>query len=71
MNEQRAREILGNTIQSDGSLREGQQYTYWKPGESNVTLDSDFTADELEAIAWWMRNAPTPDLTVSESRNGA
>lgn len=60
MNEAKAREILGDTIRPDGSLYHGLQYVYWVPEEKDVTLDSDFSADELEAIAWWMRNMGKP-----------
>lgn len=56
MTEQRAREILGDTIQPDGSLYCLGHYTAWKHEHDTITLDCHFTVDELEAIAWWMRN---------------
>lgn len=28
-----------------------------RPGNSEVILDGEFTADQLEAIAMWMRNS--------------
>ncbi len=56
MNETRAREILGDTVQPDYSLYCLGHYTHWTPGDKDATLDCQFTADELEAIAWWMRN---------------
>jgi hypothetical protein len=40
MTEQRAREILGDTLNA----------------EIIEEMKSRFTADQLEAIAWWMRN---------------
>lgn len=56
MNEERAREILANSIQPDGSLYCLGNYRSWIPGEDMICLDSYFSADELEAIVWWMRN---------------
>lgn len=47
MDESRAREILTNSMIKGIEDRAYKEY---------VTLDNDFTADELEAIAWWMRN---------------
>lgn len=29
----------------------------WHPGQPTISLDDAFTADQLEALAWWMRNA--------------
>lgn len=57
MTEPRAREILGSTIQSDGTLFNQGQYIAWPDaaGPEHVCLDDRFTADELEAIAFWMR----------------
>ena len=56
MDEKQAKEILGDNIKSpeDGlySLRE---YIHWNVGDDKATLDGKFTADELEATAWWMR----------------
>lgn len=58
MNEAEARETLGTTIETDNKLLCLGHYIYWNPDRNadTVTLDSEFTADELEAIAWWMRN---------------
>ncbi len=53
MNEQKAREILKDFIDSDGGLCEGA----WCPGDIIIDLyDAHFNADILEAMAWWMRN---------------
>jgi len=60
MTEARARVILGPAVNPDGSLDQLSQYLSWNPGEETACLDSDFEADELEAIAWWMRNTPAP-----------
>lgn len=55
MDESRAREILGEAVQEDGSLhRFLHQLIVWVPGLA-VRLSGEFTADELEAIAFWMR----------------
>jgi hypothetical protein len=58
LNGRRAREILGSSVQSDGSLHDTtQQYMWWSPGDSTITLDSEFTLEELEAIVWWLKNS--------------
>lgn len=55
MDEKQAREILGTWIKPDGGLYDGLQYLSYIPGDLDAMLDARFTADELEAIAWWMR----------------
>lgn len=57
MDEAKAREILKTAIQPDGGLHDRGQYLAWIPGKKLATLDAEFDADELEAIAWWMRNS--------------
>jgi hypothetical protein len=64
MNEQRAREILASAVYADsdelcGHIAGG--FLSWTPGRTEATLIGGegvdgFGADELEAIAWWMRN---------------
>lgn len=58
MDEKKAREILGSDIQDDESLYCLGRYLYWNKDEKNgdAVLDAEFSVDELEAIAWWMRN---------------
>lgn len=56
MDEAKARAILNTDVRSDGSLYCLGRYLSYTPGDSTACLDADFTADELEAIAWWMRN---------------
>lgn len=63
MTEERARTILGDTIQADGGLYCLGHYTAWTPGDKEACLDCNFAAEELEAIAFWMKNAPTPNTT--------
>ena len=59
MTEDEARELLSDSIQTDGSLDNLSLYLYYMPGEGlTATLDGDFTADDLEAIACWMRLHP-------------
>jgi lipase chaperone LimK len=61
MNEARARKILGKSIQPDGSLKAVDVWADWEAvGYEWVLLDDSYTAEELEAIAWWMRHASTP-----------
>jgi hypothetical protein len=58
MTEQRAREILGDWV--DGSCLSIPGYVHglegWRPGSESIRMDEWFTADQLEAIAWWMHN---------------
>ena len=56
MNEQRAREILKDCIQDDDGLYCLRHYMSWYPVTNTITLNDTFDADELEAIAWWIRN---------------
>jgi len=56
MNEEKAREILGDCISTTNELYAGLEYISWATGYTHACLDGHYTADELEAIAWWMRN---------------
>lgn len=65
MDEDRARDILGPIVQANGKLeRDPARGTLfpmtvdWSAAFSpeTVSLRGDFTADQLEAMAWWMRN---------------
>ena len=57
MDEKRANEILPDDVKAvDGGLTSLGWYLAWWPGNDTATLDGSFTADDLEAIAWWMRN---------------
>ncbi len=55
MLEEKARQELGDVIQEDNSLHSLSWYLAWDTDEHNACLDGRFSADELEAIAWWMR----------------
>jgi hypothetical protein len=57
MNEARAKEILGEPRMEDHPTWPDLCgiWTDWDGGE-DICLDGHFTAEELEAIAWWMRN---------------
>lgn len=56
MTEEDAMRILGESVHADNSLYSLGWYLCWIPKEASATLDGEFSADELEAIAWWMRN---------------
>jgi len=58
MDKQGAREILKDSIRDDGSLYNLGRYIAWTPGHIDACLNCSFTAEELEAVAWWMRNTP-------------
>jgi len=51
-----AKKILEEAIMADNSLHALDWYLRWNLNDKDVVLDGQFTADELEAIAWWMRN---------------
>lgn len=57
MTEERAREILGKYIQEDGGIYSLGHYMAWTPGDDDACLDCRFSADELEAISFWMRRS--------------
>ena len=59
MDETEARRILGKAIDPDNSISDGSNYMYWpnvRDGNDAIVIDGDFTEDEIEAIAWWMKN---------------
>ena len=58
MDEKRARKILGIAVTALNELDcVGNCITWPSNGDKKyVQVVAQFTADELEAIAWWMRN---------------
>lgn len=50
-----AAEHLKDLIQPDGGLYCLGWYTSWSPGDKQAVLDAEYTADDLEAIATYMR----------------
>lgn len=69
MKEAQARAILGNAIRGDQHLRCADGLVIkWRPGTSTVILEGRFRPEELEALAWWMRQhaettaGETPDV---------
>lgn len=54
MDEQRARQILGDLVLPNNGL----DFIAWD--DDGVTLDGTFNADDLEALAWWMRTFKVP-----------
>lgn len=55
MTEDQAAEILKEAIKPSGGLYNLGWYLDWS-GQKTAVMDGEFTADQLEAIAWWMRN---------------
>lgn len=53
---QEAKEILGDSVQEDGSLYDLSWYLCCNAGAPDATLDGKFTADELEAISVLMKS---------------
>lgn len=58
MDERRAREILGINPSDKRLVLDGLYLSggYVSIVNGRALPDGTFTADELEAIAWWMRN---------------
>ena len=56
MDEKQARKILEDEIESNGELYSLGRYIAWSINDAKATLDGSFTANDLEAIAWWMKN---------------
>ena len=58
MNEERAKKILSKFI-SDGNILTGETFLdhmLWFPWENTAGIEGEFTLEEIEALAWWMRN---------------
>lgn len=61
MTEERVHSILGDDIKPDGRLYCLGRYLAWSPEHPETAcLDADFSALELEAIAWWMKHKCGP-----------
>jgi hypothetical protein len=58
MTEAQACEILARWMHY-GELRCGSPWIDVSAGDGDVVLDGTFSPDELEAIAWWLRNKVT------------
>lgn len=56
MDREIAEKELASSIRPNGDLYNLGHYTAWAVGDDTICLDDNFTADELEAIVWWMRN---------------
>lgn len=60
MNNKKAKQILSNARLTDFSKDKiyvnSGKYLSALEGDKHATLDGEFTADELDAIATWMRN---------------
>jgi hypothetical protein len=55
-----AKNILGDSIQPNGNVEELRQYKQYYSGDTTICLDADFSADELEALAIYMRATAKP-----------
>ena len=55
MDEARARRVLGTAVKERGLFDSGWYLSYGF-GREDACLDGDFTAEQLEAIAWFMRH---------------
>lgn len=55
MNEERARQILTRYINKDNSMSSPIGCLTWD-GYPEININGNFDLEEIEAIAWWMRN---------------
>lgn len=55
MDKEHAQRVLEDSIDEKGLYNLGW-YLAWRKGDHEATLDGSFTAEDLEAIAWVMRN---------------
>jgi hypothetical protein len=60
MTAEQAQKILKDWIQPDGTIEHPFEYFGWRPESHTMEIEGVFPADELEAIAWWIRNAQKP-----------
>lgn len=56
LTEAKAREVLGDWLLNDYNLRLPGMELSWISSSNTVSINNDLTADQLESIAWWMRN---------------
>lgn len=56
MTEHRARELIDKCIVTGEFFR----WPAYGDDPDHARLDGEYTAEQLEAIAWWMRNKTTP-----------
>lgn len=61
MNEQEARKILGPKLCPNPEYVEFTELHYngYCTSTNEIVLDGEFTAQQIEALAWWMANKPT------------
>ena len=58
MSDAHIREVIGPCRDScDGGVSwDIDEYNWYRLGEATISLDGHFTADQLEALAWAMRD---------------
>lgn len=57
MDEKTAREILGDDVFTDYCVGcNSPDHWYTLQNDESIEMRGEFTANELEAIAWWMRH---------------
>jgi hypothetical protein len=59
MTEARAREILGDSVRPDNTIdptRSPIGWVQWNGDADWICIDASLELEQLEALAWWMRN---------------
>lgn len=67
MNEEKARRILSEmcTIQPDDSLYDGNfVWLQWYHTFNDISLDGNFTPEQLLALAWWTQNKKREEVAA-------
>jgi hypothetical protein len=63
MNETQARETLKRLARK---LDYKEEPFIWDPSRDEAFLEGSYTAEDLEAVAWWMRNSDKAFVPFSE-----
>lgn len=66
MDRDKALEIIEEYMEDDGSFCSYGHFIGWQPGAQKITLDSDFTVEELEALVWLMKNSTSAEPVLPE-----
>lgn len=64
MTREKALEIVDEWINEDGSFWSLGHFIGWHPGDEKIILDAEFSVEELEALAWLMRNSTEENPVV-------
>jgi hypothetical protein len=55
MDDYQAQDILDAALDHDGGLYKLSDYICWTPGDQTITLDGEFTTEQLEAMVVYIK----------------